>query len=600
MPRLVMKFGGTPRSPIWSVSANVDTARQARGRCRLSCRGGGLRHGGKDQRTGGLCCREASPIHDAREYDAVVASGEQVTLGAAGHRLCRAWACLHAPGRAGRSRFRRPAPMARHGSRPSMARKSRNIFEERDEVAVVAGLPGRACATRPDRHAGARRLGYQRGGARGRAWRGALRHLYRCGRRLHDRPAHRGESPPARRVSYEEMLEMASLGAKVLQVRSVEVAMVHNVPTYVRYEFLMIPAAPQSRDADLRRGGKSWGTADRHPASPIRGTKRRSPCAASPTSRAWPPRSFVAAGRGEYQCRHDHPGGLRAGGGGFGATTRYHLHRACERLRARQDPARAEPLGDRIRITPGVNGRGQGSRPSGWACVPMPGVGPQKGLQGLVGQGYQHPARSPPRRSSSRFLIEEAYTSSRCARCIHSMDSTKPDGFGHPCNIEGGAGRISPRGLRGQANRQRDEKRTRRRARAFCSAGSVRSWRSRISAQDRLDKIVGADRGQHGRGGLFRLCAARRRHGSSSMPPKASTARPCNLTTMRAGEGLVGQIAEAAQPLALADAQTHPAFAYKPEDRRGDSITASSALPILRCGQHTRCAGRAEPRAPHL
>jgi len=39
------------------------------------------------------------------------------------------------------------------------------------------------------------------------------------------------------RVSFEEMLEMASLGSKVLQVRSVEIAMVHRVPTYVRSSF---------------------------------------------------------------------------------------------------------------------------------------------------------------------------------------------------------------------------------------------------------------------------------------------------------------------------------------------------------------------------
>ena len=39
------------------------------------------------------------------------------------------------------------------------------------------------------------------------------------------------------RIAFEEMLEMASLGAKVLQVRSVEVAMVHGVPTYVRSSF---------------------------------------------------------------------------------------------------------------------------------------------------------------------------------------------------------------------------------------------------------------------------------------------------------------------------------------------------------------------------
>src|SRR5208337_1246970 len=39
------------------------------------------------------------------------------------------------------------------------------------------------------------------------------------------------------KVSFEEMLEMASLGAKVLQVRSVEVAMVHKVTLYVRSSF---------------------------------------------------------------------------------------------------------------------------------------------------------------------------------------------------------------------------------------------------------------------------------------------------------------------------------------------------------------------------
>lgn len=39
------------------------------------------------------------------------------------------------------------------------------------------------------------------------------------------------------RIAFEEMLEMASLGAKVLQVRSVEVAMIHGVPTYVRSSF---------------------------------------------------------------------------------------------------------------------------------------------------------------------------------------------------------------------------------------------------------------------------------------------------------------------------------------------------------------------------
>ena len=49
------------------------------------------------------------------------------------------------------------------------------------------------------------------------------------------------------RISYEEMLEMASLGAKVLQTRSVELAMVHNVRLQVRSSFEALDA-PQAED----------------------------------------------------------------------------------------------------------------------------------------------------------------------------------------------------------------------------------------------------------------------------------------------------------------------------------------------------------------
>src|SRR6185436_3778791 len=43
------------------------------------------------------------------------------------------------------------------------------------------------------------------------------------------------------RISYEEMLELASLGAKVLQIRSVEVAMKYGVPVHVRSSFSDAP-----------------------------------------------------------------------------------------------------------------------------------------------------------------------------------------------------------------------------------------------------------------------------------------------------------------------------------------------------------------------
>jgi len=56
-----------------------------------------------------------------------------------------------------------------------------------------------------------------------------------------------------------------------------------------------------------------------------------------------------------------------------------------------------------------------------------------------------------------------------------------------------------------------------------------------------------------------------------------------HLTTMRPGEGLVGLIAATAEPLALSDAQAHPAFSYKPET--GEEIYQSFlGVPVLRGG----------------
>jgi phosphotransferase system, enzyme I, PtsP len=56
-----------------------------------------------------------------------------------------------------------------------------------------------------------------------------------------------------------------------------------------------------------------------------------------------------------------------------------------------------------------------------------------------------------------------------------------------------------------------------------------------------------------------------------------------HLTTMKAGEGLVGLIAQQAEALALSDAQAHPAYSYKPET--GEEIYRSFlGVPILRAG----------------
>ncbi|TGE01731.1 phosphoenolpyruvate--protein phosphotransferase [Methylobacterium nonmethylotrophicum] len=56
-----------------------------------------------------------------------------------------------------------------------------------------------------------------------------------------------------------------------------------------------------------------------------------------------------------------------------------------------------------------------------------------------------------------------------------------------------------------------------------------------------------------------------------------------HLTTMRAGEGLVGLIAATAEPLSLSDAQAHPAFSYRPET--GEEVYhAFLGVPLLRAG----------------
>jgi aspartate kinase len=69
------------------------------------------------------------------------------------------------------------------------------------------------------------------------------------------------------RISYEEMLELASLGAKVLQIRSVEVAMKYGVPVHVRTSFSEAPGTMVTKeDESLESVVVSGVTADRNTA----------------------------------------------------------------------------------------------------------------------------------------------------------------------------------------------------------------------------------------------------------------------------------------------------------------------------------------------
>ncbi|MBV1704962.1 MAG: aspartate kinase [Hyphomicrobiales bacterium] len=234
MSRLVLKFGGT------SV-ANVERIRNVARHVKREVDAGhdvAVVVSAMSGKTNELVewCREAAPMHDAREYDAVVASGEIVTAGLLAIALqelgvqARSWQGWQVP----------VLTSDAHGSARIEAVDGAEIvkrFKERQEVAVVAGFQGLHAPT-------GRVTTLGRGGSDTSAVAlAAAIGAERCdiytdvdGVYTTD-PRVVAKARRLDRVSYEEMLEMASLGAKVLQVRSVEVAMAHRVRTYVRSSF---------------------------------------------------------------------------------------------------------------------------------------------------------------------------------------------------------------------------------------------------------------------------------------------------------------------------------------------------------------------------
>jgi phosphotransferase system, enzyme I, PtsP len=103
-----------------------------------------------------------------------------------------------------------------------------------------------------------------------------------------------------------------------------------------------------------------------------------------------------------------------------------------------------------------------------------------------------------------------------------------------------------------------------------------------VSAQERLDKIVVLIAANM----VAEVCSVYvlRADGTLELYATEGLKREAvHLTTMRSGEGLVGLIAREAEALALSDAQSHPAFSYKPET--GEEIYhAFLGVPILRAG----------------
>lgn len=179
-------------------------------------------------------CRSAAPLHDAREYDTVVAAGEQITVGLLS-------ICLQELGVPARSFLGWQVPIHTnevHGAARIEEIETGNLRACIDggRVAVVAGFQGLA---EDGRIATLGRGGSDTSAVALAAALGAERcdiytdvdGVYTTDPRI---------VPRARkldRITYEEMLEMASLGAKVLQTRSVALAMKYGVRTQVLSSF---------------------------------------------------------------------------------------------------------------------------------------------------------------------------------------------------------------------------------------------------------------------------------------------------------------------------------------------------------------------------
>ncbi|NKX70659.1 aspartate kinase [Rhodobacteraceae bacterium R_SAG1] len=233
MPVLVMKFGGT------SV-ANLDRIRRAAKRVGVEVAKGydvivivSAMSGKTNELVGWV--NETSPLYDAREYDAVVSSGENVTAGLMALTLqemdvpARSWQGWQVP--------------LKTNSAHSQARieeiPTDNInakFGEGMRVAVVAGFQGISPEGRITT------LG--RGGSDTTAVAFAAAFdaercdiytdvdgVYTTDPRICDK------ARKLDKIAFEEMLELASLGAKVLQTRSVELAMRYKVKLRVLSSF---------------------------------------------------------------------------------------------------------------------------------------------------------------------------------------------------------------------------------------------------------------------------------------------------------------------------------------------------------------------------
>ncbi|HVO03361.1 MAG TPA: aspartate kinase [Candidatus Cybelea sp.] len=230
--RLVMKFGGTSVADVERINAvarRVEREVKAGNEVAVVV---SAMAGHTNQLVD--WCKQISPMHDAREYDTVVAAGEQITAGLAAMALqslgvnARSWLGWQIP----------LSTNEAHGKARILGIDTADLerrFAE-GQVPVVAGFQGIG----PDKRVTT--LGRGGSDTSAVALAAALR-ADRCdiftdvdGVYTTD-PRIVAKARKLDKITYEEMLEMASLGAKVLQIRSVEMAMKHGVRLQVLSSF---------------------------------------------------------------------------------------------------------------------------------------------------------------------------------------------------------------------------------------------------------------------------------------------------------------------------------------------------------------------------
>ncbi|MDB5382042.1 MAG: aspartate kinase [Rhodospirillales bacterium] len=233
MARIVMKFGGTSvadldriRNVAMRVKREVDAGHEVA--VVVSAMSGVTNQLVK-------WCQELSPLHDAREYDTVVATGEQVTTGLLAIALqtagvdARSWQGWQIPIRTDGA----------HGKARVDTIEGALLIERmaQGQVPIIAGFQG----IDPERN---RITTLGRGGSDLSAVAVAaavkadrcdiytdVDGIYTTDPRIVPR------ARKLEKISYEEMLELASVGAKVLQTRSVELAMKARVRIQVLSSF---------------------------------------------------------------------------------------------------------------------------------------------------------------------------------------------------------------------------------------------------------------------------------------------------------------------------------------------------------------------------